>query len=174
MGQNTGGRNRCPWTSVETRLKIFLSIDPDPFVPDALSHQQLNALLKAAMDESAVPQGQLSDDELLRAALSAWADQTQELLRWIEAQGDAVSDIPPAPGPAASVEPLLPRPHVLPHDTPWPLAEVGFDCSHPAHILEHLEAVHRVCSVVVVSLAVVTLARERLVLYTLQRVIESH
>ena len=32
------------------------------------------------------------DDELLRAALSAWADQTQELLRWIEGQGDAVSD----------------------------------------------------------------------------------
>ena len=92
MGQNTGGRNRCPWTSVETRLKISLSIDPDPFVPDALSHQQLNALLKAAMDESAVPQGQLSDDELLRAALSAWTDQTQELLRWIEAQGDEVSD----------------------------------------------------------------------------------
>ena len=44
------------------------------------------------MDTSAVPEGQLSDDELLRAALSAWADQTQELLRWIEGQGDAVSD----------------------------------------------------------------------------------
>ena len=44
------------------------------------------------MDTSAVPEGQLSDDELLRAALSAWADQTQELLRWIESQGDGVSD----------------------------------------------------------------------------------
>ena len=92
MSQNTGGVNRYPWTTVEARLKIFLSIDSDPFVPDALSHQQLNALLKAAMDTSAVPEGQLSDDELLRAALSAWADQTQELLRWIEGQGDAVSD----------------------------------------------------------------------------------
>ena len=44
------------------------------------------------MDTSAVPEGQLSEDELLRAALCAWADQTQELLRWIEGQGDAVSD----------------------------------------------------------------------------------
>ena len=32
------------------------------------------------------------EDELLRAALSAWADQTKELLEWIESQGDAVSD----------------------------------------------------------------------------------
>ena len=92
MGQKTGGRNQYSWATVNMRLKIFLSIDPDPFVPDALSHQQLNALLSAAVDESAVPEGQLSDDELLRAALNAWADQTQELLRWIEAQGDAVSD----------------------------------------------------------------------------------
>ena len=92
MSQNTGGHNRYPWTTVKACLKILLSIDPDPFVPDALSHQQLNALLKAAMDTSAVPEGRLSDDELLRAALSAWADQTQELLRWIEGQGDAVSD----------------------------------------------------------------------------------
>ena len=76
----------------EHQLKVFLSIDPDPFVPDALSHQQLSALLRAAMDTSDVPEGQLNDDELLRAALSAWADQTQELLRWIEGQGDAVSD----------------------------------------------------------------------------------
>ena len=51
---------------------VFLSIDSDPFVPDALSHQQLSAMLRAAMDPSAVPEGQLSDDELLRAALSAW------------------------------------------------------------------------------------------------------
>ncbi|ABB35251.1 hypothetical protein [Synechococcus sp. CC9605] len=49
-------------------------------------------MLKAAADPSAVPEGRLSDDELLRAALSAWADQTQELLHWIESQGDAVSD----------------------------------------------------------------------------------
>ena len=92
MGRNTGGTFHRPRTTVKARLKILLSIDPDPFVPDALSHQQLNALLKAAMDTPAVPGGQLSDDELLRAALSAWADQTQELLRWIEGQGDAVSD----------------------------------------------------------------------------------
>ena len=44
------------------------------------------------MDASAAPEGKLSDDELLRAALSAWADQTQELLHWIESRGDAVSD----------------------------------------------------------------------------------
>ena len=90
MGRNTGGRSLRPRTTLKVRLKILLSIDPDPFVPDALSHQQLNALLKAATDTSIVPEGQLSDDELLRAALSAWADQTQELLRWIEGQGDAV------------------------------------------------------------------------------------
>ena len=92
MGRNTGGTFKRPRTSLKTSLKISLSIDPDPFVPDALSHQQLNALLKAAMETTAMPEGQLSDDELLRAALSAWADQTQELLRWIEGQGDAVSD----------------------------------------------------------------------------------
>ena len=92
MGRNTGGTFKRPRTSLKTGLKISLSIDPDPFVPDALSHQQLNALLKAAMETTAMPEGQLSDDELLRAALSAWADQTQELLRWIEGQGDAVSD----------------------------------------------------------------------------------
>ncbi|AII49238.1 hypothetical protein KR52_08785 [Synechococcus sp. KORDI-52] len=49
-------------------------------------------MLKAAMEPAATPEGQLNEDELLRAALSAWADQTQELLRWIETQGDAVSD----------------------------------------------------------------------------------
>ena len=93
MGRNTGGTVQRSRINVKAHLKILLSIDPDPFVPDALSHQQLNALLKAAMDQSATPGGgQLSDDELLRAALSAWADQTQELLRWIEGQGDAVSD----------------------------------------------------------------------------------
>lgn len=34
----------------------------------------------------------IDEDELLRAALSAWADQTKELLMWIESQGDAVSE----------------------------------------------------------------------------------
>lgn len=34
----------------------------------------------------------VNEDELLRAALSAWADQTKELLMWIESQGDAVSE----------------------------------------------------------------------------------
>lgn len=34
----------------------------------------------------------IDEDELLRAALSAWADQTKELLQWIESQGDAVSE----------------------------------------------------------------------------------
>ena len=83
-------------------LQICLSIDPehagqDPSVPDALSHHQLSALLKAAMQStgSARPglQGaEIGEDELLRAALSAWADQTKELLQWIEQQGDSVSE----------------------------------------------------------------------------------
>ncbi len=34
----------------------------------------------------------IEEDELLRAALSAWADQTRELLQWIDQQGDAVSE----------------------------------------------------------------------------------
>ena len=34
----------------------------------------------------------IDEDELLRAALSAWADQTRELLQWIDQQGDAVSE----------------------------------------------------------------------------------
>ena len=39
------------------------------------------------------PQGaEIGEDELLRAALSAWADQTKELLQWIEQQGDSVSE----------------------------------------------------------------------------------
>ena len=38
------------------------------------------------MDET-----EINEVELLRAALSAWADQTSELLQWIEQQGDAVS-----------------------------------------------------------------------------------
>ncbi|QNI94343.1 hypothetical protein SynA15127_01263 [Synechococcus sp. A15-127] len=32
----------------------------------------------------------VDEDDLLRAALSAWADQTRELLQWLELQGDAV------------------------------------------------------------------------------------
>ena len=34
----------------------------------------------------------IDEDELLRAALSAWSDQTRELLQWIDQQGDAVSE----------------------------------------------------------------------------------
>ena len=34
----------------------------------------------------------IDEDELLRAALSAWADQTRELLQWIDQQGEAVSE----------------------------------------------------------------------------------
>ena len=92
MGQTTGIAIDNAELPSKDQLKVFLSIDSDPFVPDALSHQQLSALLRAAMDTSVLPEGKLSDDELLRAALTAWADQTQELLRWIEGQGDAVSD----------------------------------------------------------------------------------
>ena len=43
------------------------------------------------MDTSALPEGQLSDDELLRATLSAWADQTRSCCDGLKA-GDAVSD----------------------------------------------------------------------------------
>ena len=74
------------------RLQISLSIEPDPSVPDALSRQQLSALLKAAMEETQAQMSSIDEDELLRAALSAWADQTKELLQWIESQGDDVSD----------------------------------------------------------------------------------
>ena len=35
--------------------------------------------------------GSLNEDELLRAALSAWSDQTMELLKWLEEPGDAVA-----------------------------------------------------------------------------------
>lgn len=58
-----------------------------------MSHHQLSALLKAAsrafQNDQDIP---INDDELLRAALSAWADQTRELLQWIESQGDSVGD----------------------------------------------------------------------------------
>ena len=39
-----------------------------------------------------VGKSEIDEDELLRAALSAWADQTRELLQWIDQQGDAVSE----------------------------------------------------------------------------------
>ena len=73
-------------------LQICLSIDPDPLVPDALSRQQLSSLLKAATEGAEARLQSIDEDELLRAALSAWADQTKELLQWIESQGDAVSE----------------------------------------------------------------------------------
>ena len=73
-------------------LQISLSIDPDPSVPDALSRHQLSALLKAAMEGTQARMSSIDEDELLRAALSAWADQTKELLQWLESQGDDVSD----------------------------------------------------------------------------------
>ena len=54
-------------------------------------------MLKAAINtgqSSRQPLGgqEIDEDELLRAALSAWADQTRELLQWIDQQGDAVSE----------------------------------------------------------------------------------
>ena len=73
-------------------LQISFSIDPDPSVPDALSRHQLSALLKAAMEGTQARMSSIDEDELLRAALSAWADQTKELVQWLESQGDAVSD----------------------------------------------------------------------------------
>ena len=72
-------------------FQIFLSIEPDPSVPDALSQHQLRAFLKAATEDSHERQHLVDEDELLRAALTAWADQTRELLAWLESQGDAVS-----------------------------------------------------------------------------------
>ena len=72
-------------------LQICLSIDSDPAFPDALSQHQLNALLKAATEGSLARDGRVDEDELLRAALSAWADQTKELLMWLESQGDQVA-----------------------------------------------------------------------------------
>ena len=71
-------------------LQICLSIDFDPSVPDALSQFQLRALLKAAAEGSHDREKSLNEDDLLRAALSAWADQTRELLIWLEKQGDDV------------------------------------------------------------------------------------
>jgi len=72
-------------------LQISLSIDFDPSVPDALSHLQLSALLKAAEKGSQERVTGVDEDDLLRAALSAWADQTKELLQWLELQADSVS-----------------------------------------------------------------------------------
>ena len=71
-------------------FQIFLSIEHDPSVPDALSQHQLKAFLKAAAEEADERADKLDEDDLLRAALSAWADQTRELLMWLESQGDAV------------------------------------------------------------------------------------
>ena len=72
-------------------LQICLIIEPDPSVPDALSRQQLSDMLRAAMEDSELDPVCLDEDEMLRAALSAWTDQTKELLQWIEGQGDVVS-----------------------------------------------------------------------------------
>ena len=71
-------------------LQIFLSIEFDPSVPDALSQHQLKAFLKAAAEDAHARADKLDEDDLLRAALSAWADQTRELLMWLESQGDAL------------------------------------------------------------------------------------
>ncbi|RPF83453.1 MAG: hypothetical protein CBB80_004685 [Synechococcus sp. TMED20] len=48
-------------------------------------------MLKAATEGSLAREGRVDEDDLLRAALSAWADQTKELLMWLESQGDEVS-----------------------------------------------------------------------------------
>ena len=84
----SGGRQGLRLPQV---LQICLSIDSDPAFPDALSQHQLNALLKAATEGSFARDGRVDEDELLRAALSAWADQTKELLMWLESQGDDVA-----------------------------------------------------------------------------------
>jgi len=73
-------------------LQISLSIEFDPSFPDALSQHQLNALLKAAAEGAHAREETMDQDDLLRAALSAWADQTKELLMWLESQGDAVGE----------------------------------------------------------------------------------
>jgi hypothetical protein len=48
-------------------------------------------LLKAAERGAQERVTGVDEDDLLRAALSAWADQTKELLQWLELQGDSVS-----------------------------------------------------------------------------------
>tara|TARA_B100000405_G_scaffold210869_1_gene148637 strand:- start:98 stop:334 length:237 start_codon:yes stop_codon:yes gene_type:complete len=48
-------------------------------------------LLKAAERGAQERVKGVDEDDLLRAALSAWADQTKELLQWLELQGDSVS-----------------------------------------------------------------------------------
>ena len=72
-------------------LQICLSIDFDPAFPDALSQHQLDALLKAAAEGSSARDDRVDQDDLLRAALSAWSDQTKELLIWLESQGNDVA-----------------------------------------------------------------------------------
>ena len=51
----------------------------------------LDALLKAAAEGSSARDGRVDEDDLLRAALSAWSDQTKELLIWLESQGNDVA-----------------------------------------------------------------------------------
>ena len=90
MGETTGGEAGASRTTVDPGLQICLIIEPDPSVPDALSRQQLSNWLRAASDDNGLEPSRLDEDELLRAALSAWADQTKELLQWVESQGDDV------------------------------------------------------------------------------------
>ena len=47
-------------------------------------------LLQAATDDQSMSWPGVDEDELLRAALCAWADQTKELIRWIERRGDSL------------------------------------------------------------------------------------
>ncbi|OUW66104.1 MAG: hypothetical protein CBD65_06200 [Synechococcus sp. TMED205] len=47
-------------------------------------------MLKAAERGAQEREMGVDEDDLLRAALSAWADQTRELLQWLELQGDSV------------------------------------------------------------------------------------
>ena len=57
-----------------------------------MSHVQLSAILKAAKHSALQSPNDRDEDELLRAALTAWADQTKEIIEWIEVMGDAVSE----------------------------------------------------------------------------------
>ena len=87
---NRGGRKAKPRTTVEEGLQIFLTIETDPSFPDALSYDQLKDLLQAAIDDQSMAWPGIDEDELIRAALSAWADQTKELIHWIEKRGDSL------------------------------------------------------------------------------------
>ena len=48
--------------------------------------------MKAAIESASDNNNQIEEDEMLRAALSAWVDQTKELLKWIEQQGELLSE----------------------------------------------------------------------------------